>query len=82
MQLRDEAHRFGITHHRKKRSTAMIDSELTAIKGVGVKTAEKLFLELHSVARIKAASLEQLTTLVGKKNALAIKTHFENATEF
>lgn len=77
MQLRDEAHRFGITHHRKKRMSAMVDTELTAIKGVGEKTAEKLLLELHSVARIKAASLAHLTTLVGDKTALAIKTHFE-----
>jgi excinuclease ABC subunit C len=76
MHLRDEAHRFGITHHRKRRSSAMIESELTAIKGVGAKTAGKLLRELHSVARIKAAPLEQLIALAGKKNALAIKEYF------
>jgi excinuclease ABC subunit C len=76
MQLRDEAHRFGITHHRKKRTDAMLATELAAIKGVGEKTAEKLLLELHSVARIKAAPLALLTTLVGKNVALSIKAHF------
>jgi excinuclease ABC subunit C len=76
MQLRDEAHRFGITHHRKKRTGAMLATELAAIKGVGEKTAEKLLLELHSIARIKAASLALLTTLVGRSVALSIKAHF------
>jgi excinuclease ABC subunit C len=76
MQLRDEAHRFGITHHRKKRTDAMLETELAAIKGVGAKTAEKLLLEYQSVARIKAAPLVHLANLVGKKVALAIKVHF------
>jgi excinuclease ABC subunit C len=77
MQLRDEAHRFGITHHRKKRTGAMLETELAAIKGVGEKSIEKLLLEWHSISRIKAASLAQLAALVGKKAALAIKAHFE-----
>jgi excinuclease ABC subunit C len=81
MQLRDEAHRFGITHHRKKRMGAMVDTELTAIKGIGEKTAGKLLLEWHSVARIKAASLAQLAALVGGKAALAIKAHFEKTEQ-
>jgi excinuclease ABC subunit C len=78
MQLRDEAHRFGITHHRKKRTGAMVASELTAIKGVGEKTAEKLLRALHSVARIRAASPEELAALVGAKTAAAIKAHISD----
>ena len=78
MQLRDEAHRFGITHHRKKRTDAMLETELAAIKGIGEKTAGKLLREWHSLARIKAASLAQLTILVGRKAALTIKAHFES----
>jgi excinuclease ABC subunit C len=78
MHLRDEAHRFGITHHRQRRSRAMIDSELTAIKGIGARTAEQLLLALHSAERVKAATLEELTALVGRRRALAIRAHFES----
>jgi excinuclease ABC subunit C len=76
MHLRDEAHRFGITHHRKRRMAALIDSELTHIPGIGEKTAEKLLVEFHSVARIKTATLDELKTIVGEKAALAVQAHF------
>ncbi|MEC7262816.1 MAG: excinuclease ABC subunit UvrC, partial [Bacteroidota bacterium] len=59
-QLRNEAHRFGITHHRNKRSKGAINSELEGIEGVGEKTAEQLLKNFKSVKRIKEASLESL----------------------
>lgn len=73
MQLRDEAHRFGITHHRGKRSKAQLNSQLTQIKGVGPKSQEKLLTHFKSVKRIKEASIEDLTAVVGKNIALQIK---------
>jgi excinuclease ABC subunit C len=73
MQLRDEAHRFGITHHRKRRSKALTTTQLIAIDGVGEKTAEKLLIAFKSVARIKTASLEELEAVVGKKIAEKIQ---------
>ena len=70
-QIRDEAHRFGITFHRKLRSKAQVESALKSIKGVGEKTEQRLLLHFGSVARIAAASVDDLATLVGK--ALAVK---------
>ena len=64
-QIRDEAHRFGITFHRKLRSKAQIESALSAIKGVGEKTEQRLLLHYGSVARIASASLEDISALVG-----------------
>ncbi len=77
MQLRDEAHRFGITHHRNKRSAAMIVTELTNIEGVGQKTADKLLSKFRSVARIKAAAPEELAAVAGKKVAAALAEYFK-----
>ena len=67
--IRDEAHRFGITHHRKKFEKGFIHSELNDIKGIGKHTAEKLMLELKSVKNIKEADLETLTEIIGKAKA-------------
>ena len=64
-QIRDEAHRFGITFHRKLRSKAQIESALRSIKGVGDKTEQRLLLRFGSVARIASAPLEELAELVG-----------------
>src|SRR5690606_20832851 len=64
-QLRNEAHRFGITFHRQKRSKAAINSELLQIKGVGEKTATQLLKKFKSVKRIKAATKEEISELVG-----------------
>ena len=71
--IRDEAHRFGITFHRKLRSKAQIESALSAIKGVGEKTEQRLLLHFGSVARIAAASIEELAALVGTALAGRIK---------
>ncbi len=76
MQMRDEAHRFGITHHRLRRSKALTTTELTAIDGIGKATAEKLLIAFKSVTRIKAATLEKIQEVVGKKAAQIIKDYF------
>ena len=77
-QMRDEAHRFGITFHRKLRSKAQIESVLRSIPGVGDKTEQRLLLHFGSVARIAAAPLEDLVALVGPVLAEKIKTHLSS----
>lgn len=71
-QIRDEAHRFGITFHRNLRSKAQIASVLRDIKGVGEKTEQRLLLRFGSVAQIRAASEEEIAALVGEKLAKTI----------
>ena len=68
-QIRDEAHRFGITFHRKLRSKAQIESVLKTIKGVGEKTEQRLLLRFGSVARIASAPIEEVAELVGRSLA-------------
>jgi excinuclease ABC subunit C len=75
--IRDEAHRFGITHHRNKRSRETFKTELSEIKGISDKTAEKLLLELKSVKNIKEASLEELERVIGKSKALLVFEYFK-----
>ena len=77
-QIRDEAHRFGITFHRKLRSKAQIASVLSGIKGVGEKTEQRLLLRFGSVARIAAASFEDVSELVGPVLAQRILNHLAN----
>lgn len=75
-RLRDEAHRFGITHHRNKRSKSAITSELDLITGIGEKTKEKLLKELKSVKRVRNTSVERLTEIIGEDKAKKIFNHF------
>ncbi len=75
--LRNEAHRFGITHHRNKRSKNAIDSELTKIKNIGEKTAQILINEFKSVKRIKDASFDEIEKLIGQKKAKIIHQYFQ-----
>lgn len=75
--LRDEAHRFGITFHRDLRSKSQISSELNNIKGIGPSTAATLLRHFKSVARIKAASLQEVTTIVGPAKAKLVKEGLE-----
>jgi excinuclease ABC subunit C len=75
-QIRDEAHRFGITHHRKRRDKGTLQSELDAIQGIGPSTIELLLKELKSVKKIKEAPLELLEQIVGKAKAALIKDYF------
>ena len=70
--IRDEAHRFGITFHRKLRGKDQIESALRSIKGVGDKTEQRLLLRFGSVARIAAASVEELSEVVGPHLAAVI----------
>ncbi len=65
--IRDEAHRFGITFHRKLRGKSQIESALRTIKGVGEKTEQRLLLRYGSVARIAAAPLDDLTEFLGNR---------------
>ena len=74
-QIRDEAHRFGITFHRNLRSKSQIASALREIKGVGEKTEQRLLMRFGSVARIASASLEDVSEIVGRGLAVAIKNH-------
>lgn len=71
--LRDEAHRFGITFHRDLRSKSQIHSELDDIKGIGPATAGTLLRHFKSVARIRAASLQEITSIVGPAKARLVK---------
>ena len=75
--LRNEAHRFGIAHHRNKRSKGALVSELTEIKGVGEKTYEQLIQTFKSIGGVQRASLEDLTAAVGSAKAKIIRAHFE-----
>ncbi|APQ17119.1 excinuclease ABC subunit UvrC [Maribacter hydrothermalis] len=77
--LRNEAHRFGITLHRNKRSKGAINSELEGIEGVGEKTAEQLLKKFKSVKRIKEASIDSLSQEVGVSKAKKIYESFRKA---
>lgn len=74
---RNEAHRFGITHHRNVRSKNALKTELTDIPGIGNATGESLLSKFHSVKRIKDSSEEELAAVIGKKRAKTIKTWFD-----
>ena len=79
--IQDEVHRFAITHHRKKFEKGFIHSELADIKGIGKATAEKLLLELKSVANIKDASEERLAEVIGPAKAKLVFEHFRKADD-
>lgn len=70
--LRDEAHRFGITHHRNRRSKGQIVSELDDIKGVGAKTKEALLQTFKSVKRLREASIDAIAEITGPARASLI----------
>ncbi len=79
--MRDEAHRFGITFHRNKRSKAMITTDLQNIEGIGEKTIEKLLQEFKSIARMQMAPVEDLEKLVGKQKATIVAKYFEDLSK-
>lgn len=76
--LRNEAHRFGIEHHRNKRSKSATESDLNNIEGVGEQTLVKLIKEFKSVTRIKKLSLDELTNIVGKSKANKIWSYYHS----
>ncbi|MDR0509695.1 MAG: excinuclease ABC subunit UvrC [Rikenellaceae bacterium] len=79
MHLRDEAHRFGITFHRQKRSNAFIHSELEAIPGLGPQSIAKLFGRFKTLSAIKKADPDQLAEILGKAKANLVTNHFKTA---
>lgn len=79
-QLRDEVHRFGITHHRNKRSKGLIKTELSEIKGIGAATGETLLKHFRSVKRIREAKLDELTAIIGTAKAKIVYNYFAEAT--
>jgi len=75
-QLRDEAHRFGITFHRNQRSRKTFQTELTQVAGIGKTSAEKLLQTFKSVKRIREASEEDLSAVLNRKQILALRNYF------
>jgi excinuclease ABC subunit C len=78
-RIRDESHRFAVTYHRKRREMRDRDSDLLQIPGVGTQTRRRLITHFGSVRAIQAASLEALQSVVSRKTAEAICTHFKIA---
>ena len=79
--IRDEAHRFGITFHRKKRSLNFLNSEISEIKGIGQKSANALLTQFKSVKAIAKASKEELSKVVGDKRAEIILEYFRQKSK-
>lgn len=74
--LRDEVHRFGITHHRNRRSKGVVKTELTEIKGIGQKVAEKLLQHFKSVKKIREAAPDELAAVIGNSKSKLVIEHF------
>lgn len=74
--LRDEAHRFGITHHRLRRSKGQVRSELDGIRGVGPVTVQTLMRHFRSLKRLREASLDDIAAVVGAAKAKIVWSHF------
>lgn len=77
-QIQDEVHRFAITFHRDKRSKRQVSSALDSIKGIGEKTKTLLLKEFKSVKRIKEASMEEVSTVIGESKAKIVKEGLNN----
>ena len=75
--IRDEAHRFGITFHRQKRSKGFIHSELEQIEGVGEKTISTLLNHFRTVEKVRTAPFEEVSGLIGSAKARKVKAYFE-----
>ncbi|MES2445538.1 MAG: excinuclease ABC subunit UvrC [Bacteroidota bacterium] len=80
-QLRDEAHRFGITFHRKKRDQGTLKTELELIPGIGKTTADKLLVKFKSVKKIKEASEKDLSEVLNKKQMQTLNSFFNEQKE-
>jgi excinuclease ABC subunit C len=75
-QMRDEAHRFGITHHRKRREKGTVKSVLPEIEGIGFSTAQQLLWKFRSVKRIREATMEELQKTTGKAKGKVVYDYF------
>lgn len=78
-QLRNEAHRFGITFHRNKRSKAALGTELSTIAGIGEKTSVELLKHFRSISKIKEASIKSLAEIIGNAKAQIVHNHYHNS---
>jgi len=76
-QLRDEAHRFGITQHRNRRSKGSLGTELTQIKGIGSETSKLLLKEFKSVKNLKSQTFETIESFIGKAKAKIVFDYFQ-----
>lgn len=79
--LRDEAHRFGITHYRKRHLKGLVSTELTQIKGIGKENALRLLQEFKSVKRIKELPLSELERVIGKSKAASVYAYFHQSSQ-
>lgn len=79
--MRDEAHRFGITHHRNRRDKGTLRTALTEVPGVGEETARMLLKHFKSVTRVKEASVETLAPVVGLSKARIIVNYYQGEEE-
>lgn len=79
MHIRDEAHRFGITFHRQKRSLAFIKSELEQIPSLGSRSVEKLLQRFRTISRIRKATMDELTEVIGAHRASEVIRYFASA---
>ena len=76
-QLRNEAHRFGINHHRNKRSKSAIQTELELIPGIGQQTIVTLLQHFRSTKRVTSATLEELSEIIGTSRATKLYNHYQ-----
>ncbi len=76
MQLRDEAHRFGITHHRNRRSASQLQSELDTIPGVGAVSREKLIAKYKTLSKMKKVPYREMVNVIGKRSADALFSYW------
>jgi len=77
-QMRDEAHRFGLAHHRRKREKATLSPQLTGIPGIGYSINQKLLWKFKSVKNIKLATLESLQEVIGRSKGTIVFNHFHS----
>ena len=80
-QLRNEAHRFGIEHHRNRRSKHALISELETVSGIGEKTRVQLLKAFKSVQRVSYAKIDELEQVIGKSKAMKVYNYFNSKNE-
>ena len=80
-QLRNEAHRFGITFHRKKRETALFESELDLIPGIGPATRDKIQLKIKDLKLLGAMDIKDIASITGMKAARILHDYFQQKAE-